>query len=189
MARARLIYLMAVVTLFGSIALMARAQDTSGTSDKLRPPDDMKGLGQRLDRIETTLQKVVDQNAVLALTTLQSELKQLRDAVEQLRREMADMRAGMPPKIASESRKLPETMPGSGAPPSAAVMGNVELANENPVFSMDVLINGQQFTVAPGTMLKLQVPAGTYTYHNRMTDAVARMSTVLAGETKRLTMR
>lgn len=141
-------------------------------NDNRSPLERLDQIEQQIKRLDEKLSRLVEQNAMNS----QREMSDLREIVNHLRREVADVRnSGARDYVARK--------------PLEATNATVLLVNENPTMNMTTMVNGATFTVLPLSRQTVNVPVGALSMQVMETDLVARARTIVPGETKVITMR
>jgi hypothetical protein len=170
--------LLAVALVLGA----ARSQETG------LKPDDSKRMVELLDKIEKRL-GAMESRADVTLDLVNKDIKQLRDEVTRLQREVADLRRspgttstsnypGTTPAAPSTSYSIPQ-------PPAPA---HVRLVNHY-LTDMTAYVNGVLYTVQPGQVADVAVPPGMFTYHVMQAPYPPQQRTAAPSETYTLTLR
>jgi hypothetical protein len=163
----------------------ARSQDTGAKVD------DSKRMVELLDKIEKRLGNMeLRSDATMELIT--KDLKQLRDEVNRLQREVADLRRAPGATSTSNYPQTTPTIPSTSfsiTPPAGpAAPAHVRLVNSY-LTDMTAYVNGVMYTVLPGQTAVVAVPPGSLNYHVLQAPYPPQARTVAANETLTLTLR
>jgi hypothetical protein len=124
--------------------------------------DDTKRMVELLDKIEKRLANQQTQTDVL-MEIVRKDLKDLRDEVSRLQKEVTDLRR-MPAAPGTSTSNYPSSGPSTsmspaGPPPTA----RVRLVNTYPA-DMTAVVNGMTYLVPAFQTREVPVPAGVATY-------------------------
>jgi hypothetical protein len=167
--------LVPLATIFAlTLAGPLRAEEPNDANARLARA--LEKLEQRLGVMDAKLDTVVDMG---------KDMKQLREDVNKLQREVADLRRpsngttssyyGGPPSSTSLSPAIAPPV----APPLA--MGTVRLVN-NYLTDMTANVNGLVVTVPAGQVQDVRVPPGALTYQVYQVQPSARVSSIAPNE-------
>ncbi len=184
MTRSRLVPLAAVLALASALG-PARSQETG-----LNKADDTKRMVDLLGSIDRRLANL-EARSDATMDLIKNDLKQLRDEVARLQREVADLRARPATPPAPTTANYPSPLP---AGPSAsysitppAPTGVVRLVNTY-FGDMTATINGQTYVVPAGQTRDVHVPAGAVTYQVYQVPRPLQTRTLVPNETLTLTL-
>ncbi len=160
----------------------ARAQATNeAIRDEVKAVRELlKGIDERLARQQTTND--------LLLEMVRKDLKDLRDEVARLQRELNDLRSR--PNGQTTTANYGGTPPAGAPSTSLSVTGptaRVRLVNTH-VMPMTALINGIRYTVPPGQEQTVQVQAGTMTYYVYQVPGPVQTRNLVPNETLTLNL-
>jgi hypothetical protein len=171
----RLAFAFTALTLW---SLSARAAEPAD-----QKADDLKEIRNLLSRIEmrlATQQSVTD----VMLDIVKKDLRDLREEVSRLQRELADVRsrASTPPAAPTTTSNYggtPSTSLSVGPPAPTATL---RLVNTHFI-DMTALINGTLVTVPPGAQRTVTVPAGVVNYQVFQVPEPMKSRTLVPNET------
>jgi hypothetical protein len=171
----------------------ARSQEGAKPDDSKRMVTLLESIDRRLGNLET--------RSDLAMEILKSDLKSLRDEVNRLKQELAEVKRSQPqPGTSTSNYPSPITPPGPvtngsvpipvtsfSVPVPAPAFGRVRLMNTF-FTDMTAVVNGQMVVVPAFQARDVQVPAGPLTYQVFQVPQSARSTGIRANETVTLTM-
>jgi hypothetical protein len=161
----------------------ARSQETGLKAD------DSKRMVELLDKIEKRLGNQQAQTEVL-MDIVRKDLKDLRDEVARLQKEVTDLRRS-PAGAGTSTSNYPQAMPTgpstSNSMTQAAPLAHVRLVNTY-FTDMTALINGVPYTVAPGQERIVTVSAGVLTYSVLQVPTPPQTRMLVPNETLTLTL-
>jgi hypothetical protein len=182
-----------ICLLFGLLASLCVVAVIAGPVRSEEPaikPDDSKRMVELLDKIEKRLASQQAQSDIL-MDIVRKDLKDLREEVARLQRELGDLRRT--PTVPSTSN-YPQS-PSAGYAPSTsysmttpAAPANVRLINTY-FTDMTAVVNGVAHTVPPGQVAVVPVPAGVLNYHVLQAPYPPQLRTLTPNETLTLTLR
>lgn len=150
--------------------------------------DDGKRMVELLDKIEKRLAYQETQSN-LVMEIVRKDLKDLRDEVNRLQRELAEVRrlpAG--PTTSTSAYPSPTTPPGTSfSMTTPAATARVRLVNTYPS-AMTATVNGQTHVLQPFETRDVVVPAGTATFQVHQVSQPPQFRSLAANETLTLTL-
>lgn len=181
MIRSRFVQLAAVLAL-AFILGPARAAD---------PPlegkiDDSKQMIELLKKIEQRL-ATAEARADVTLDLVRTDLKQLRDEVARLQKEVADLRRTPAGNSTSNYQSQSPAPPVNAAATPAAQVARVHLVN-NYFTDMTATVNGTTVVVPAFRTGDVQVPAGTLTYQVYQAGQPLKVTSIAPNEMVTLTL-
>jgi hypothetical protein len=163
----------------------ARSQETglNKADDTKRMVDLLGSIDRRLANLETRSDATMD--------LIKNDLKQLREEVGRLQREVADLRRTPPPPSTS-NYPAPISPPPPGpstsySAPQPPLLGHVRLVNTY-FTDMTAVVNGQLHVVPAGQTREVPVPAGSVTYQVAQVPRPAQTRALAPNETLTLTL-
>jgi hypothetical protein len=162
--------LVAVMFLAGPARAAEPATDAK-TDETARIARLLDQIEQRMSRMDTKLDTVVDMGR---------ELKQLREDVTKLQRDVADLRRGNSSSFYSPS----QTTPPAATPTQTA---RVRLVNSY-LTDMTAIVDGVSYTIAAGRSADVTVPTGQLTYQVLQTGQPMKVTNITANEMLTLTL-
>jgi len=147
--------------------------------------DDTKRMVDLLERIEKRLATQEARTDVM-LDLVKTDIKQLRDEVSRLQKEVGELRRTSNSNSTSNYPSQSASSPSISAS-VAAPQGRVRLVN-NYVTDMTAVVNGTPVPVAPGRYVDVIVPPGTVTYQVPLMRQPTKATTLAANEMLTLTL-
>jgi hypothetical protein len=162
------------------LAVGARAAEPADTK-----ADDLRAIRDLLTRIEQRMANQQATNDVL-MDIVRKDLKDLRDEVSHLQRDLADVRnrANAAPTTSISGYRGNTSASLSVTP--AAPMATIRLVNTHFV-PMTAVVNGVTYTVPPGQQQPVTVPAGAVNYQVFGVNDSIQTRTLVPNQTLTLT--
>jgi hypothetical protein len=188
-----MVYL-AVALLAGSPLSAPAAEPASESAKILEEIRDLKkSVTDRMDQLERSVRDAQNKAASVddrlyrlqreALTT--DDVRQLKNQIDQLQRDLDTLRGQM--TTVRESLKPGSPAPGTSRSLTPGEFGTLRVRNDY-FTRMDVVVNGQRHTMAPGSETSIPVPAGTVNFQVIGVDTVPRVRTILGGQVHPVTI-
>jgi hypothetical protein len=172
-----------------ALALVLTAGPGAAAEPATLQQDDLKAIRAMLDRIDGRLAAQQSQltDAMVLVNKLIADVSAMKDEHARLKQELADLRArpGNPTSTSFYSGP-----PGTAAmaPPGGNSLGaRVRLVNTY-LTDMTAVVNGQTYTLMPGTERTITLPPGTMTYQVFMVADFPQARTLSPGEQLTLTL-
>jgi hypothetical protein len=160
----------------------ARSQEPgpNKVDDSKRMVELLGSIDRRLANLETRSDATMD--------LIKNDLKQLRDEVARLQREIADLRRTPPQTTTANYPSATPAAPSTSfAVPQPTPVGHVRLVNT--FFSdMTAVVNGVTLLVPPGQTRDVTLPAGTVTFQVAQVPRPTQVRTLAPNETLTLTL-
>jgi hypothetical protein len=145
--------------------------------------DESKQMVELLKKIEQRLAGVEARSDV-ALDLINKDIKQLREEIGRLEKEVAELRRAAP---GNSTSNYPATPPVTTPVAPLAQMARVRLVN-NFFTDMTAVVNGRTFIVPANQMQDVLVPAGTMTFLVPQVGWPTQVRTLAVNERLTLTM-
>jgi hypothetical protein len=171
-----------LVALVAAVLVLGPAR----SAEPATPTEDSKRMVDLLDKIEKRLGTQQAATDVL-MEMVRKDLKDLRDEVARLQREVGDLRRAPPAPTTSNYPSTPPAPTANMAMAPPVPTARIRLVNTYPA-DMTAMVNGVTYVVPAFQTRDVPVPAGAATFQVHQVAQPAQVRTLAANETLTLTL-